>query len=100
MIFLKRFKKYTIVNSHNTWKIIKIMVIRDIKINNLDIMKSQAMCKSLDMLHIKYKKFSYDHRPYGILAYRVEYFRDHPRTNIIIQYDDVYHYKITLEKKD
>ena len=94
MIFLKRFKKYTINNSCKTQIFRERTVVRDIKINNLDIMESQTECVNFH-IYFKYKNFSYEVQRYRTSTiYDIEYFKNYLQKNIKLQYTIDFKYKI------
>ena len=96
MIFLRRFKKYTINSLQKTQIFGERFIIRDIKINNLDIMESRTAC---DIFHIYfiYKNFSYKvQRFITAYIYIVEYFKNYWKKHIKLQYTTDPDYNKTL----
>lgn len=94
MIFLKRFKNYAINTSYKTRIYREQTIVRDIKINNLDIMESQTERVNF-YIYFKYKNFSYAIYLYrGMNIYDVEYFKKYPQKNIKIHYVINFSYKI------
>jgi hypothetical protein len=96
MIFLRRFKKYTINSLQKTQIFGERSIIRDIKINNLCVMESQTAC---DVFHIYfvYKNFSYEvQQCITTYIYIAKYFKNYLKIHIKLQYTTGPDYNKTL----